>query len=62
MQVPSEILKVLKNLRNGKPGGVDGITAKIIKEDIETTAKDLEKSFNIIWERKFYHQTGTKYQ
>jgi hypothetical protein len=50
----------LKNLRNGKPGGVDGITAKILKEDIETTTKHLEKSFNIIWEKEFYHQTGTK--
>jgi hypothetical protein len=52
----------LKNLRNGKPGGVDGITAKILKEDIETTTKHLEKSFNIIWEKEFYHQTGTKDQ
>ena len=47
-----DIFKVLKNLRNGKPGGVDGITAKILKEDIETTTKHLEKSFNIIWEKE----------
>lgn len=32
-----------------KSGGVDGITAEMLKADIETTAKYLEKLFKNIW-------------
>ena len=44
-----EILKALKRLKNGKSGGIDGITAEILKADTPTTTKCLLKLFNMIW-------------
>ena len=42
-------LRALKRLKNGKSGGIDGITAEILKADTPTTTKCLLKLFNMIW-------------
>jgi hypothetical protein len=34
----------MKKLQNGKSGGVDGITAEIMKVDMESTTRYLENS------------------
>jgi hypothetical protein len=39
----------VKKLKNGKSGGIDGITAEIMKADMETTTRYLEKLFTAIW-------------
>lgn len=44
-----EIIKAMKKLKNGKSGGIDGITAEILKADMTTTVKYLEKLFKAIW-------------
>lgn len=44
-----EIIRAIKKLKNGKSGGVDGITAEMLKADIEATTKYLEKLFETIW-------------
>ncbi|XP_071123912.1 uncharacterized protein [Mytilus edulis] len=44
-----EITKALKRLKNGKSGGIDGITAEILKADTITTTKYLHKLYNMIW-------------
>ncbi|KAK3090013.1 hypothetical protein FSP39_008513 [Pinctada imbricata] len=50
-----EIIKAKKKLKNGKSGGIDGITAEIMnmmKADMETTIKYLEKLFTAIWNKE----------
>ncbi|KAK3082831.1 hypothetical protein FSP39_006593 [Pinctada imbricata] len=47
-----EIIKAMKKLKNGKSGGIDGITAEIMKADMETTIRYLEKLFTTIWNKE----------
>ena len=42
-----EIIKAMKKLKNGKSGGIDGITAEIMKADMETSTRYLEKTLYI---------------
>ena len=45
-----EIKKALKQMQNGKAGGTDGITAELLKADMEITATILEDLFLTIWD------------
>ena len=47
-----EIIKAMKKLKNGKSGGIDGITAEIMKADMETSTRYLEKLFTSIWNQE----------
>ena len=47
-----EIMKAMKKLKNGKSGGIDGITAEIMKADMETSGKYLEKLFTAVWNQE----------
>ena len=47
-----EISKAMKKLKNGKSGGIDGITTEILKADIVTTVQCLEKLFAAIWDQE----------
>ncbi len=42
----------MKKLKNGKSGGIDGITAEILKADQATSVKYLEKLFTAIWNQE----------
>ena len=47
-----EITKAVKSLKNGKSGGRDGITAELLKVDIETSVKYLERMFKAVWDHE----------
>ena len=42
----------MKKLKNGKSGGIDGITTEILKADIVTSLQCLEKLFAAIWDQE----------
>jgi len=48
----AEIRDAIKKLKNGKAGGIDGITAELLKADTQTTVDWLDKLFRTIWERE----------
>ena len=45
-------MKAMKKLKNGKSGWIDGITAEIMKADMETSGKYLEKLFTAVWNQE----------
>ena len=51
-QSKEEIVKAIKRLKNGKAARPDGIPAKALKADVETTADMLLPLFKMIWENE----------
>ena len=45
----------IQQIKNGKAGGVDGLTIELIKADLETPVTTLCKLFFKIWESKKVH-------
>ena len=45
----SEIMKALKEIKNGKAAGIDEIPAEILKADVDMTAKILLPLFRDVW-------------
>lgn len=48
----TEIIKALKELKNGKAAGIDDIPAEILKADVTVTAGALLPLFRDIWEKE----------
>jgi O-phosphoseryl-tRNA(Cys) synthetase len=44
-----EIMKAIKNMKNGKASGPDNITAELLQADMETTVDILHKLLYEIW-------------
>jgi hypothetical protein len=44
-----EIVRALKEMKNNKSVGIDGILAEILKADLSVTADALLSHFNEIW-------------
>ena len=55
-----EIIKAMKKLKNGKSGGIDGITTEILKADIVTTVQCLENSLQPYGIKRLYQLNGIK--
>ena len=53
-----EIKKAIRNLKNGKAAGPDGITAEALKADIDTATDILHNLFAKFGMKKTYQQTG----
>ena len=45
-----EVTKSIHALKNNKAGGLDGMTAELVKHGGETVAEELTYLFNLIWQ------------
>ena len=54
MREPSriEIRNAIKQLKNGKPSGIDSITAELLKADIELATDKVKQLTDKIWEEE----------
>ena len=48
----TEIRTALMKTKNGKAGGIDNLTAELLKVDKETTVKKLKEIFDEIWDQE----------
>ena len=48
----AEVKRALKKTQNGKSAGIDSVTPKLIKADIDLTAEKMAEIFNSLWEEE----------
>ncbi|CAG2243882.1 unnamed protein product [Mytilus edulis] len=54
----AEVKRTLKKKQNEKSTGIDSVTPKRLKTDIDVIAEKMAEIFNSYWRKKHCHQTG----